>query len=251
MSTYAEAVARLKSDAEIGKLSAADARLYAKELTLNFQTLLQDLFKPETGIIAQLQKQLADSQRINESLVRQLTTVERASISNAQYARRETLEFHGVPEAFDEGAGLESKVIALMNEIAPDAHIVPDDVQAIHRLKKRQHVIVKFVSRRKKQEVITKRAKLREPQIRKKFGIIQNDHDRNMIYLNESMCFPVKRLFYLCKLLKKKGNISYYTFFNGNLKVQKEEGGEKVIVGHILDLVKLTGLSRNDIEGLQ
>ena len=187
---------------------------------------------------------------MNESLLRQLTTVERASISNTQYARRETLELHGVPEAFDEGAGLEAKVIALMNDMAPEANIVPADVHAIHRLKKRQHVIVKFVSRRKKQEVITKRAKLKEAPIRRKHGIIRNDQDAGMIYLNESMCFPVKRLFYLCKLLKKRGNINYYTFFNGNLKVQKEEGGDKVIVGHILDLVKLTGLSRNVIEEL-
>ena len=56
--------------------------------------------------------------------------------------------------------------------------------------------------------------------------------------------------FYLCKLLKNKGNLHYCTFFNGNLKVQKEEGSEKVLVGHILDLVKITGLARSDIEGL-
>ena len=169
-----------------------------------------------TGIIAKLQQQLLESQKVNqsiqkanESLLRHLTVVERTSISNAQYARRESLELHGVPAAFDEGSGLEAKVINLMNDIAPEAHIVPADVQAIHRLKKRDNVIIKFVSRKKKQHVITKRASLRETAIKRKHGIIANDTDRAMIYLNESMCTPVKKLFYLCKLLKKKGNLHY------------------------------------------
>lgn len=245
--TYAEAASRIKSDEEINKLSAPQAKAYAKELSANYHSLISNLFKPETGIIAQLQKQLADSQRVNESLLRQLTAVERIGISNAQYVRRETLELHGVPAAFDEGAGLEAKVIDLMNTIAPEAKIVPADVQAIHRLKKKENVIIKFVSRKKKQQVIIKRARLRETSIRNQFGIV----NERKIFLNESMSFPVKSLFFYCRMLKQRGKIHYYTFFNGNLKVQMEEDGDKMIIGHVLDLVKLTGLSRIEIEELK
>jgi hypothetical protein len=134
-----------------------------------------------------------------------------------------------------------------MNAIAPEAKIVPADVHAIHRLKKRENVIIKFVSRKKKQQVITKRARLRETPIRNKFGIV----NERKIFLNESMCFPVKSLFFYCRMLKQRGKLHYYTFFNGNLKVQMEDGGDKVTIGHVLDLVNLTGLSRTEIEELK
>ena len=42
----------------------------------------------------------------------------------------------------------------------------------------------------------------------------------------------------------------YYTFFNGNLRVQITENGDKKLVGHISDLVNYTGMAREDIEKL-
>ena len=92
----------LKSSEEINRLSASDAKSYAKQLSASYKSLMDKLFKPETGIIARLESQLSISQKVNEALVRQLNKVERTSINNAQYARKETLEFHGVPESFDD-----------------------------------------------------------------------------------------------------------------------------------------------------
>ena len=105
----------LKSDAEINKLKLDDCRTYAKNVTKSFNSFYSHLFDPVDGIIPQLQSQLLVSQRINETLLQQLHTVERNSISNSQYARRETLELHGVPAAFDNGPGLEANVVSLIN----------------------------------------------------------------------------------------------------------------------------------------
>jgi hypothetical protein len=233
----------IKTNEEIDKMRAADLKLYAKEISSCFRELNNRLFDKDTGVIVKLQQQLEVSQAINKSLVRQLSEVERTSISNAQYARRETLELHGVPDSFDAAAGLENNVIKLLNDIAPDANIVASDVQAIHRLsRKRSHVIIKLISRRKKQQLIVKRAKLKEEGIKGRHAITAP------IYLNESMCPQVAKLHYYCRQLKRNGKIHYYNFFNGNLRIQMEDGGERNLVGHISDLVRITGIPRNEIE---
>ena len=236
----------LRTDAEINKLRLEDVRTYAKNITKTFQSFYQHLFDPVNGVIPKLQSQLAVSQRVNETLMSQLHTVERDTISNSQYARRESLELHGVPESFDNGPGLEANVISLINDIAPDADITPDDLQAVHRLKTKRNVIVKFASRKKKHAVITKRKNLKDDESIKRRHNIQGQ-----IYLNESMCYQVNRLHYFCRQLKKRGKLVYYTFFNGSLRVKTETEGTSTVIGHINDLVKLTGMTRNDIENLK
>ena len=120
----------IKSHEEISRLSAADAKTYTKQLSASYKTLMERLFKPDTGFIARLESQLAISQKVNEALVRQLNRVERTAISNTQYARKETLEFHGVPESFD--GNLEMKIIDLVNSIAPSANVEAADIHAVH-----------------------------------------------------------------------------------------------------------------------
>ena len=147
-----------------------------------------------------------------------------------------------VPSSFD--SNLEGKVLDLLNDIAPDANVQPQDVQAIHRLKKRKNVIVKFKCRKQKYNCIRKRAELEKTTVKEKHGI---DND---IYLNESMCDEVKRLFFLCKKLKGVSKLNYYTFFNGNLKVKETAESDYIYIEHITDLCRLTKLDREAIEDL-
>ena len=127
---------------------------YAKELGNSFVELKNFLLDPDTGVICQLQKELRTSQEINRSLLNQLSAVEKQSILNSQYARKETVELHGVPASFGDGSDLESNVINLMNDIAPEAQVEARDVHAIHRLRIKDRVIFKFISRKKKQSVL-------------------------------------------------------------------------------------------------
>ena len=136
--------------------------------------------------------------------MKQLGRVERTALRNSQYARRESLELHGVPSNFNDD--LEGKVINLLNAIAPDENIKPEDVQAVHRLQNKKNVIIKFISRKKKHNIICKRGELKSADLKEEHNI---DGD---IYLNESMCQEVKHLFYLCKRLKAIKKVSYYTF---------------------------------------
>ena len=86
---------------------------------------------------------------------------------------------------------------------------------------------------------------MREASVKRKHGIQGN------IFLNESMCFEIKRLFYLCKKMKEKGELVYYSFFNGNLKVKKIENDQFWRIGHVTDLVNISGMTLEEIESLE
>jgi hypothetical protein len=229
-----------KPDSEIDKLRLADVKTYAKEISAASRALFELLFDAKDGIIPRLESQLAVSQKVNERLLDHLNQVEKRSVGNAQYARRETLELHGVPPSFDNGEGLEANVVKLLQDVAPDANVDADSFHAVHRLKKPQNVIIKFVSRKKSLAVIRKRAALKNAELKNKHGL-------GNIWLNESMCYEMSQLFWQCKKLKDKGTIAYYTFFNGSLRIKVEEGGDKVTIGHITDLMDHTGLSKTEI----
>ena len=234
----------VRSDHEIEQMSSRNLKAYAKDLTDSYRSLTECLFHPENGVIPKLQEQLAFAQRANERLLEQLSRVERSSLRNSQYARRESLELHGVPKSWKD-KDLEGKVIALVNDIAPEVNVKSEDVQAVHRLKNKKNVIIKFISRKKKHGAICRRGELAKDSVKKAHDI---DGD---IYLNESMCHQVKQLFYLCKRLKAVNKLSYYCFFNGNLKVKTEKDGDFHFVEHIMDLSKITGMKREDIEDLE
>ena len=186
------------------------------------------------GLVPQLQGQLAVSQQKKQYLLKQLGSVERTANSNSQYARKETLEIHGIPESFGEGKQLEDNVLALVNglfthtaegenpdaieideavevEAAPSVTVSIDDFHAIHRLKKKDRVIMKFTNRRKAHVVLRQKKKLKD-----KTFLLKHDI-RGNVYLNESMCPAYRYLFFVCKKLKYANHIHRFSFFNGNL----------------------------------
>jgi hypothetical protein len=257
--------AELLTKNQINALKAPDVKAYAVAVTETVRSMIEQqaklndqLFNEETGVVTLLQRQLAAclkqlaafegqlavSQRVNEALLRHVDAVEETATSNAQYARRDTLELHGVPPSFGDGEELDSKVISLLKDIAPDAGVQASEIQAIHRLKKRQNVIVKFVNRKTKHAVIVNKKKLGEESVKRRHKI------EGSIWLNESMCLPMRHLYFLCRLLKQGNHIAHYSFFNGNIRVKLEQDGERATIRHINDLSKLTGLDRKAIEDL-
>ena len=97
----------------------------------------------------------AVSTRVNELLMKKLEAVERTANSNAQYARKETFEVHGIPETVPDSK-VEDVVINIMNELKDEStpNYVACEIQACHRLANRAKVICKVVSRKRMREVI-------------------------------------------------------------------------------------------------
>ena len=88
---------------------------------------------------------MAVSKTSNEKLQNHVINLERGLHTANQYSRRECLKLSGVPESIPNET-LEIKVCELLNEIGAD--VSPNDLEASHRLKKKDRAIIKFSNRK-------------------------------------------------------------------------------------------------------
>ena len=249
----------VKTRSQLKLLTKNDLLDYAVKIGDNFTELTEELrntnrkydelnnslFDPVNGIIAKLQGQLAVSQSVTKILVERVVSTERQSNMNAQYSRKETAELHGVPDSFG-GDDLEKNILKLFNDIKPEDEpkFEPHDIHACHRLAVKSRVIVKFVHRKRFRALMTKRASLKNDQIKEKYQLT------NALYLNESMSAPFKKMFYLCKKLQDDKHIISFWFFNGNLNIRMVEKGTIYKVAHESDIAELLELTMEEFESL-
>ena len=87
---------------------------------------------------------LAIKRNCNRLLTERVVQLERNAVTNAQYHRRESVEVNPVlPSISDEE--LEQNICKALSLTGHE--VKPDDLQACHRLKKKESVIVKFKCR--------------------------------------------------------------------------------------------------------
>ena len=121
--------------------------------------------------------------------------------------------------------------------------VTPDDLQACHRMKNKEKVIVKFKDRKQRNKVIFSRKELKSKgeQLRDlQFG--------PSLFINDSVCFENQPLFYKCCQLKNVVKLFSFWFFNNTLNVKLIENGPITKIFHISDLENL--LQINSIEEL-
>ena len=228
-------------NASINKLNKEELKVYTVNLSKHFAIIREALFGDD-GVLGKLSSQLAVSARVNELLLRKLEAVERTASSNAQYARKEPFEVHGIPEDIPD-TKIEETVISIINELkvasTPDYEAC--ESQACHRLQNRKKVICKMTSRKRMRNIIKSRKKLK-------------DYDLEClpvkVYITESLAPAYSTIDYYARNLKKKKHIHACWFFNGTYIVVLEEGGEKKRISHILYLEHATGLSEDEMKDL-
>ena len=88
--------------------------------------------------------------RRNDLLLERITQLERNNLNNAQYNRRETLEINPVPSDIADDV-LEQSVCQALS--LTGTSVEPDDLQACHRMRKKDCVIIKFKCRKQKHRV--------------------------------------------------------------------------------------------------
>ena len=88
---------------------------------------------------------LAIIRNCNRLLTERVVQLERNAVTNAQYHRRESVEVNPIPPSIsDEELELNiSEALSLTGN-----EVKPNDLQACHRLKKKESVIVKFKCRK-------------------------------------------------------------------------------------------------------
>ena len=93
----------------------------------------------------------AEYQMVN-LLLERITQLECNNLNNAQYNRRETLEINPVPSDIADDV-LEQSVCQALSLTGTSVEL--DDLQACHRMRKKDRIIIKFKCRKQKHRVLS------------------------------------------------------------------------------------------------
>ena len=92
-----------------------------------------------------LSSELAVSKHCNRLLSERIVQLERNAVNNAQYHQGESIEINPVPASISNEELEDNVCKALSLSLSLTGHeVIRDDLQACHRLKKKEIVIVKF-----------------------------------------------------------------------------------------------------------
>ena len=119
--------------------------------------------------------------------------------------------------------------------------VKPDDLQACHRLKKKDTVIVKFKWRKQRRSILTNRKNLRN----KSDGLTRLNFS-GRLFVSESMCHENHQLSYKCRQLKNAGKIHSTWFWNNSVNVKLDERSQPTKINHVIDNEKLLGVDNLD-----
>lgn len=112
-----------------------------------------------------------------------------------QYSRQETMRIMGLKE--EQGEDVEKKVLEVFKEVG--ASVTSEDISVVHRTGQRKkgarHVLVRFISRKKKREVMKNRKNLKDKEAFKQ------------VYLNDDMTALRSRLMAYIKDSGKFGRV--------------------------------------------
>ena len=137
---------------------------------------------------------LSVTRRCNDLLLERITQLERNNLNNTQYNRRETLEINPVPSDIADDVLEQSMFQALS---LTGISVKPDDLQACHRMIKKDRIIIKFKCRKQKHRVLLNRKTLQS----KSLDFTQLKFS-GKLFVNESMCHENHQLAYKCCQLK-------------------------------------------------
>lgn len=187
---------------------------------------------------AEISSQLAIVKTVNSRLLDRIMYLEKNTLSTSQYHRRETIEINPVPHDIDDQV-LEDTVCEALSLTGHT--VTPDDLQACHRLKRKDRVIVKFSSRKLKNKIVKDRKKLNE-----KGRDLTNLKFSGKLFVSESMCKENQDLFYICRQLKTAKKIHATWFYNNVINMKLHENDRPTKIYHKCDIEELLQVENID-----
>ena len=103
---------------------------------------------------ARVESELSVSKICTKLLSKQIKTLQRNALDSSEYFRREMIEINPVPEDIQD-MQLEESICQDLS--LTGTYVSAGDFEACHRMRRRDRVIVKFSSRRKRNDVIFKK----------------------------------------------------------------------------------------------
>ena len=164
------------------------------------------------------------SKHVTKALTRQIH-------QNSQYLRKESLEIHGVEDEAGEGDELEINICKLLS--MSGEKVVPDDLQACHRLANKKQVICKLKCRKQKFAIMKRRMNIQDSSRNKDKNIEKQKQDARKklsfgrVWINESLAPHFKSMQWKCRMLQKHEHIHSYWFFNGHLQIKLSEASTR------------------------
>ena len=123
----------------------------------NLSEKMNDLTKKMGNIATKFDRvfsELQISKTCNSLLCKRIIDLERSSLDNTQYLRRDMIEISPVPPEVsnNELEGLVCKALSLTG-----SGVSPNNIESCHHLKKKENIIIKFKSRKLKYKIIDNR----------------------------------------------------------------------------------------------
>ena len=194
-------------------------------------TGLSEKFNEFTSKYDKVYSELQQRTSFNSHLLYRIIQLDRNSVTNSQYSRRETIEVNPVPAEIQDDV-LEVSVCKASS--LTGVTVAPEDLHACHRMKRSDRVIIKFKCRKQKQSVMYKRKNLGT-----KSQELSNLKFSGRLYVSESMSLENQRLAYKCRQLKSARKI-HSTWFSSNVvNIKLTKHGRIHKIFHVTDIENL------------
>ena len=222
------------SHAEMKKLNKEELinkLLAAQTYGLSVQAQLDSMNKTLTTLSMKVDAMEANRLEQSSSMTTSSSQfkLEKELYATQQYSRRDTIEICGIPSSVEDKV-LEKKTMEILESIG--CKVSPADIQACHRLQKKDRTIIKFVNRKSALQCLRNKAKL------KTFDAKAVGIPDCKLFINESLCQYYRHLFWVCRGLFKENKIKGCRTFNGTIRV-KLQNDEEALILHSNDIAAL------------
>ena len=119
--------------------------------------------------------------------------------------------------------------------------VEPDELQACHRMRKKDRVVIKFKCRKQKHRVLLNRKTLQN----KSLDLTQLKFS-GRLFVNENMCHENHQLAYKCRQWKSARKIHSTWFSNSTLHIKLVENGPIHKIFHPTNIEKVLGVDNLD-----
>ena len=189
-------------------------------------TDLSERFNEFTSKYDKVYSELQQCKSYNSHLLMRIIQLERNTVTNSQYSRRETIELNPVPAEIHEDV-LEDSICKVLS--LTGVNIVPEDFQACHRMKRLDRIIVKFKYHKQKQSLMYKHKNLGT-----KSQELTNLKFSGRLFVSKSMSHENQQLAY-----KSDRKIRSTWFFNNVINIKLTEHGRIHKIFHVTDIENL------------
>ena len=125
--------------------------------------------------------------------------LEKNAVKNSQYHRRETIKINPVPESLEDEI-LEENICKALS--LTSVNVTPEQLHSCHHWKKQNRVIVKFICRKQRQNVLVNPRNLKD-----KSSDLSKFRFSGKLFISDSMPHENRQLAYRCRQLKSTGKI--------------------------------------------